>query len=169
MPTGGGAMLIRRARPEETDAVRALVQRVVDGTYGGLWAPPPVPIGDDDWSRSWVAVTAGHLAGMVLTAEEWIDDLWVLREHQGQGIGRALLRQGEAEIAARGHSILRLRVVKANAAAIAFYGHFGWRAHREVPHDSLPITFIEMVKAPARPQPHPPGVAVPGCTAARSV
>lgn len=30
-------MIIRRARPDEGDLVRALVQRVVDETYGGLW------------------------------------------------------------------------------------------------------------------------------------
>ena len=31
-------MTVRRARPDEGDSVRALVQRVVDETYGGLWA-----------------------------------------------------------------------------------------------------------------------------------
>lgn len=139
-------MLVRRARPEETETVRDLVQRVVDETYGGLWSPVPVPIEDADWSRAWVAISTDRLAGMVLTEGEWVDDLWVLRQHRGRGFGRALLKRGEAEIIERGHRILRLRVVASNAAAISFYEHCGWRVHGEVCHEHLPITFVEMIK-----------------------
>jgi ribosomal protein S18 acetylase RimI-like enzyme len=83
---------------------------------------------------------------MVLTSEDWLDDLWVLREHRGYGVGRRLLAQGEQEIAARGHATLRLRVVRSNAAAIAFYERHGWRTAREFAHEKFSVMMLEMVK-----------------------
>src|SRR5579872_7431304 len=71
-------MLIRRPKPEEHDAVRALVQTIVDDTYGDLWAPPPLPI-DEDWLSSWIATQETKIIGVVQTRGEWLDDLWVLR------------------------------------------------------------------------------------------
>src|SRR5271156_6693776 len=94
--------LIRRPRPHEHDSVRALVQTVVDETYGGIWAPAPLPIDEANWQLSWVAVLDTRIIGVVLTEEEWISDLWVLREGRRCGVGRRLLAQGEAEIAGRG-------------------------------------------------------------------
>ena len=97
--------LIRRPKPHEYDSVRAIVQTVVDETYGGLWAPPPLPVDEEDWPLAWVAVVDMKIVGMVMTHEEWISDLWVLRESRGCGIGQRLLAQGEAEIAGRGRQI----------------------------------------------------------------
>jgi GNAT superfamily N-acetyltransferase len=51
------------------------------------------------------------IVGVVLTNGEWLNDLRVLRGNRGYGIGQRLLVQAEAEIAARGHETLRLRVV----------------------------------------------------------
>lgn len=138
--------LIRRPLPAEHDAVRALVQTVVDEVYGGLWASPPLPIDEEDWSLSWVAVVNARIVGVVLTHEAWISDLWVLREFRGCGIGRQLLAQGEAEIVARGSQTLRLRVLKLNTAAIRFYLRQGWRTAREFPHEKFPVTMVEMIK-----------------------
>jgi hypothetical protein len=67
--------LIRRPQPDEHDSVRALVQTVVDEIYGGLWAPPPLPVEQESWHLSWVAVVDTKIVGMVLTQEEWISDL----------------------------------------------------------------------------------------------
>jgi ribosomal protein S18 acetylase RimI-like enzyme len=126
-------MLIRRPQPEERDAVRALVQTVVDEIYGGLWASPPLPVDQENWHSSWVAVRAAKIIGVVRTSGEWLDDLWVLRESRGAGIGQRLLAQGEAEIIARGYETLHLRVVQSNAAAIEFYRRHGWRVARAPP------------------------------------
>jgi ribosomal protein S18 acetylase RimI-like enzyme len=139
-------MVIRRATPNERDSVKALVQTVVDEVYGGLWASPPLPIGDEDWSLGWLAVSESKIVGMVLTSEQWISDLWVLREHRNHGVGQALLSQGETEIAGRGHATLRLRVVKSNVRAVSFYNRLGWRVAREFPHETLPIEMLEMSK-----------------------
>ena len=139
-------MLIRRPQPEEHDSVRAVVQIVVDELYGSLWAPPPLPINDDDWLSSWVAVRDARIIGVVRTSGEWLDDLWVLRESRGHGVGKRLLAQAECEIVARGHEVLRLRVVESNTAAIEFYQRHGWRIRRAFPHESFPITMLEMLK-----------------------
>jgi len=68
---------------------------------------------------------------VVRTSGEWLDDLWVIRENRGCGVGQRLLALGEAEIIARGYETLHLRVVQSNAAAIEFISTTigGSRAH----------------------------------------
>jgi ribosomal protein S18 acetylase RimI-like enzyme len=143
-------ILIRRPQPEEHDSVRAVVQTVVDEIYGGLWVPPPLPVtlpvDEENWHSSWVAVRDAKIIGVVRTSREWLDDLWVLRESRGYGVGQRLLAQGEAEIIARGHETLHLRVVQSNATAIEFYRRHGWRIARAFPHERFPITMLEMFK-----------------------
>jgi ribosomal protein S18 acetylase RimI-like enzyme len=139
-------MLIRRPQPQEHDSVRALVQTVVDEIYGGLWAPPPLPVDEESWSSAWVAVREAKIIGVARTSEEWLDDLWVLRESRGYGVGQRLLAQGEAEIIPGGYETLHLRVVQSNAAAIEFYRRRGWRMAPTFPHERFPITMLEMFK-----------------------
>jgi ribosomal protein S18 acetylase RimI-like enzyme len=139
-------MVIRRPVPSEHDAVRALVQTVVDEIYGGMWAARPLHIDEADWSLAWVAVSEFKIVGMVLTKEAWVSDLWVVREHRNEGIGRQLLSRGEVEIAARGHFTARLRVVKSNVRAVSFYDRLGWKVAREFSHETLPIGMLEMSK-----------------------
>ncbi|MFL6306523.1 MAG: GNAT family N-acetyltransferase [Candidatus Sulfotelmatobacter sp.] len=145
-------VLIRRPLPEEHDTVRALVQTVVDEIYGGLWAPPPLPVDEENWQSSWVAVWDAKIIGVVRTSGEWLDDLWVLRESRGKGIGERLLAQAEAEVIARGFETLHLRVVQSNEAAIEFYRRHGWRIARAFPHERFPITMLEMFKSSGKTQ-----------------
>jgi GNAT superfamily N-acetyltransferase len=140
-------VFIRRPRPDELNSVRTLVQTVVDEVYGGLWMPSPLPIDDEGWDLSWIAAVEATIVGVVRTSEEWLDDSWVLRETRGCGVGRRLLAQGEAEIAARGHETLWLRVGQSNTAAIGFYHHHGWQIARAFPHEKFPITTLEMFKS----------------------
>jgi ribosomal protein S18 acetylase RimI-like enzyme len=140
-------VLIRQPNPDEHDLVRALVRTVVDETYGCLFAPSSVPIEEEDWSPAWVALSGTKIVGMVLTRQEWIIDLWVLRENRGYGVGQRLLAQGELEIAGRGHAILRLRVVKSNGRAVQFYLRQGWEVAREFPHEKFHHAMLELVKS----------------------
>jgi ribosomal protein S18 acetylase RimI-like enzyme len=123
-----------------------LVQTVVDEIYGGLWAPPPLPVDQEGWHLCWVAVVDTKIVGVVLTQEEWISDLWVLAESRRCGVGQRLLAQAEAEIYVRGRRTFRLRVLKSNTAAIRFYHQNGWQICREFPHERFPVTMLEMVK-----------------------
>ena len=139
--------VIRQPRFEEHDSVRAVVQTVVDEIYSGLWAPPTLPIDEDCWLMSWVAVVDTKIVGVVLTHEQWLSDLWVLRENRRCGVGHRLLPHGEAEILGRGRRTFRLRVLKSNTAAIEFYHRQGWQICREFPHERFPVTMLEMVKS----------------------
>lgn len=95
----------------------------------------------------WVAVSDQEIVGMVMTNQEWIDDLWVLREQRRQGVGARLLTHGEAEIAARGYRMCRLRVVRSNAVAVQFYLNQGWQIAREFTHEKYHHAMLEMAKS----------------------
>ena len=146
-------MQIRRANREDVRLLGPLVQSVVDEVYGYLWhmdasldvrAMIASGIAAEDWSKAWIALDGNVIVGTVLTHEDSIDDLWVLPDFRGRGIGRRLLLRGEEEIVERGFYLLRLRVVKANKRALAFYLRSGWNTVRELPHETF--SFIPMLE-----------------------
>ena len=141
-------IVIRLARPSENEAIQALVQTIADETFAYLFAPP-VPIGESNWSSSWLAISGEEIVGVMMTRDEWISDLWVCREHRGTGVGGKLLGHAEDEIRNRGHDTIRLRVVKSNTRAVDFYQHHGWRVLREFPHEKFGHMMFEMMKASA--------------------
>ncbi|HYO94162.1 MAG TPA: GNAT family N-acetyltransferase [Polyangiaceae bacterium] len=57
----------------------------------------------------------------------YLEDLFVLEEERGRGIGRALLSELRALASARGAGRLEWTVLDWNQTAIAFYEHFGAR------------------------------------------
>jgi GNAT superfamily N-acetyltransferase len=142
-------VLIRRPQLEEHDSVRSVIQTVVDEIYGALGAPLLLSVDEENWHSSWIAIRDTKIIGVVRTSGEWLDDLWVLREGRGYGVGQRLLVQGEAEIVARGYKTLHLRVVQSNARSIQFYRRHGWQIAGVFPHEKFPITMLEMLK-PAR-------------------
>jgi GNAT superfamily N-acetyltransferase len=113
---------IRRPRHDEYDSVRELIEMVATETFKDLFAPNPVPLEfkDEDWPLAWVAASDAKILGVIITHQEWVDDLWVLQEYRRQGVGSRLLAQGESETAARGCQRCRLRVVKSNLVAVQF-------------------------------------------------
>ena len=146
--SGGRRLRIRRATPEEHAAIAAMVLAIALEPFGSELIPQN-RISEEDWSRSWLAICDGDMAGVVLTNGEWIGDLWIRREYRNHGIGKALLLRGESEIVARGHRNFRLRVVKSNTKAVDFYRHLGWHIEREFPHETMPATMLEMSKPAA--------------------
>ena len=139
-------MTIRKPNVDELDSVQALVQTVVNEVYASVCPSGPLPIEKEDWSLALIAIVDGSIAGIILTEGEWISDLWVLRENRRRGVGQKLLASGEAQIAARGCSTFRLRVVKSNDSAVRFYLRNGWQVKREFRHEKLPLTMLEMSK-----------------------
>jgi GNAT superfamily N-acetyltransferase len=71
-----------------------------------------------------VAVTDGRLSGVLATRPGWVDQLHVLPERQGQGIGRLLLEHAKA----RSCGVLELWAFQRNARARRFYERAGFTA-----------------------------------------
>jgi GNAT superfamily N-acetyltransferase len=143
-------MVIRHPELSEHEGIHQFVRSVVNEIYGGLWSTSPIEVENQDWSGAWIASSGAEIVGVLLTKYEWIDDLWVRQDHRGQGLGTKLLRYGEAEVAGRHHEVSRLRVVRANRNAIAFYVKHGWNIEREFRHETLPIEMLELTKRSAR-------------------
>jgi ribosomal protein S18 acetylase RimI-like enzyme len=142
---GEGQIVVRRPLPEEFPAVHRLVHIVTQETYGHLWTVTP-RLPDFDCSLAWIAIAGPDIAGVVLTDDAWVNELWVAAAQREKGIGSRLLAKGEAEIAARGYDWASLYVLESNARARGFYARHGWQAVRTSPHESLPALLIEMVK-----------------------
>jgi ribosomal protein S18 acetylase RimI-like enzyme len=73
-----------------------------------------------------LAVADGTVVGFVAVRDDEIDQLFVDAAARGLGIADILLRAGEEQIAAAGHSDAWLAVVETNARARRFYERNGW-------------------------------------------
>jgi ribosomal protein S18 acetylase RimI-like enzyme len=129
-------MEIRRAVPEDAPGIAAIHVAGWRETYGGILpddylASLSVERRTEMWRRVLLRGEAVHLApgaGFAIVAAqrdpglaaEWPDELqalYVLRAHQGQGLGRALLR---AALGDSGRPFSAF-VLEGNAGALAFY------------------------------------------------
>ena len=142
-------LVIRRPQASEYTSVQILIETVANETFKDIFAPNPVPLEfkDEDWPLAWLAVSDEKIVGVIITKQDWVDDLWVLREERRQGIGSKLLAKGEAEIAARGYKTCRLRVVRSNAVAVQFYLNQGWQLAREFAHEKYHHAMLELAKS----------------------
>ena len=83
---------------------------------------------------------AGILAMVVAEDEVKVNQLMILPEHQGKGIGRECMRLVE-EDARRRRLPVRLRVLKVNPRALAFYERLGYvRTDETATHVRLELT-----------------------------
>ena len=122
---------IRRAQPEDVDAVAVFYRRVAGAEWPFLY--PHTPEEDRAFFAEafragvvWLATGEdGALAGFCAARRGWIDHLFVDHHRHGQGIGRALLAQ-----ALKGRRRVRLWTFQRNTGARAFYAAQGFRAVR---------------------------------------
>ena len=138
-------ILIRRMRTNENDAVHELVQTIADQTFAYLFMGQ-VPIGEANWFSAWLAILGEEIVGITMTRGEWVSDLWVRKDTRRIGIGARLLAEAEREIRSGGYDTFRLRVVKSNTVAVRFYQRYGWKIHREFPHEKFGHPMFEMIK-----------------------
>jgi GNAT superfamily N-acetyltransferase len=137
--------VIRAAAAFDVPGIEQLVLDGVSEVYGGLFpGEPPPPTGQ--WECGLVADLAGRIVGVVVAADDWVEDLWVAKEHRECGIGSLLLAAAERQIAERGHAEARLRVVAENARARRFYGARGWVGTVFHPHEKWGFEMLEMTK-----------------------
>jgi ribosomal protein S18 acetylase RimI-like enzyme len=153
-------MKVRRAEVDDVDAVREVGLKTWPVAYKGLASEEFVTDGLAQWwSRdvvergirngiTLVAADGDDLVGMVGLGREgafWVMwKLYVLPEHQGKGIGKALL---EAAIAALpdGTTQLLLDVLVANEPAIGFYRSQGFAEATKTPDRDLGDELMWMV------------------------
>jgi ribosomal protein S18 acetylase RimI-like enzyme len=141
----GAALNIRQSTLADTAAINQLVIQVIVECYGHI-LPNYQPDPNADWEHAWVAEKNRKIIAVLLTAREWIDDLWIARAERRSGIGSRLLQIAEQEIAARGSRQARLRLVAENTIALKFYTKNGWQRVRDFPHEKLGFEMVEMSK-----------------------
>lgn len=76
----------------------------------------------------WLAELDGKVVGWSARdgAPNYISDLWVLPDHQGRGIGKALVLDAIARIKAEGHLTATIHTHGRNAGAIRLYQRCGF-------------------------------------------
>ena len=132
--------MIRQARAGEADTVSAVVHAAYQH-YIARIGKPPGPMLDDYAQRiadgqTWVLEDAERIAGMLVLEETpagmLLDNIAVLPEYQGKGVGRALLEFAEAEARQRGFSAIHLYTHALMTENIALYSRIGYVETRRV-------------------------------------
>lgn len=152
-------IVVRRAAPDDVDAIRHIGLTTWPVAYAGLVSDEFIADGLAQWwstqvveygvknGITLVAVDGDELVGMTGLGRE--DDFWVmwklyvLPDHQGKGVGKALL---DAAIAAlpEGTPELLLDVLVANEQAIGFYRSQGFTESERTPDRDLGVELMWM-------------------------
>jgi ribosomal protein S18 acetylase RimI-like enzyme len=144
-----GRIAFRAAVPDDAAAIarvqvstwRATYRGIVPGAFldgirvdewaarrrGDLETPGSVALVAEEGGVAIGFLLAGRARGGPPGHDAEVHALYVLRERQRRGVGRRLLRDGAAAVAARGHRSLLLWVLRDNAPARAFYERLGGR------------------------------------------
>jgi GNAT superfamily N-acetyltransferase len=140
-------VLIRPAEPADVPVIADLIRGLArfekledqvtlteELLAAGLFGPHP-------YAESILAEVEGHAAGFALFFHNfstflarpglYLEDLFVLPEHRGLGIGRALLTHLARMAVERGCGRLEWSVLDWNQEAISFYERLGARANSE--------------------------------------
>jgi ribosomal protein S18 acetylase RimI-like enzyme len=95
-----------------------------------------------------VAEVDGTIAGFVMVSGDEAEQVYVGRAFRGSGVAGLLLTEAERQIAAGGHDVAFLVVVRGNDRAQAFYAKQGWVDEGD--HD-YPVTALgEQFISPCR-------------------
>jgi putative acetyltransferase len=73
-----------------------------------------------------VAEVDGEIAGFIMVDGDEAEQVYVDRRFRGSGLAALLLTEAERQIAAAGHDVAWLAVVRGNERARAFYAKQGW-------------------------------------------
>ncbi|MBZ5733360.1 GNAT family N-acetyltransferase [Nocardioides sp. TRM66260-LWL] len=129
MPTDAADLVLRPASPDDLPAVAALHWAARRHAVPAMPAPvhPHAEVlahlGSLDLARHevWLAEDASGLLGYATLTGAWLDDLYVAPEHQGRGVGSALL----ALVQGLRPDGFELWVFESNAPARALYARHG--------------------------------------------
>jgi GNAT superfamily N-acetyltransferase len=153
----GGPVRVRKATPDDTDAIVAVTAAGWRTAYGGIVAPDRLadlplerwhhevhvglrrPVGD---AFTYVAEIDGQFAGYCFVAAPSREPdlgpnvaelvaIYVEPDRWGQGAGTALMRAAMDHLAELPYEEVILWTFKENGPAIAFYEREGWKADGE--------------------------------------
>jgi GNAT superfamily N-acetyltransferase len=130
---------VRRARPDEADAVGALVEAAFARHIAAV-GQRPAPMDDDHAARiaageQYVSdaddgSSGGGLASSIVLVDAGdhlvVNNVAVSPAHQGRGLGRALLTFAEDEARRRGYGEVRLHTNAAMADNLVMYPRLGY-------------------------------------------
>jgi GNAT superfamily N-acetyltransferase len=130
--------VLRPATPADVDAIASLFHqgwhdvhpgRVPDGlterrTPEAFHDRVAQRIAETD--ETTVAEVEGTIAGFIMVNGDEAEQVYVARECRGTTIAMLLLTEAERQIAAAGHDVAFLVVVRGNDRAQAFYARQGW-------------------------------------------
>lgn len=160
---------IRTANERDLPAVQKLLGVCWHATYDAIYGPEQVAAITKDWhslanlkanlnqpySEFILSETAMGIVAMAYATQSdaeyvMLQQLYVLPENQGAGIGRELL--AEIEAAFPDAKAIRLEVEAANAGAIKFYEKRGFEVDGETENCGKPTSGIRalMMKKPLR-------------------
>jgi ribosomal protein S18 acetylase RimI-like enzyme len=152
--------VIRRARPGEADAVRAISAAAFIPAYAPIIDTAPRPALEDYAPRVargevWLLETETvSIATLVLEPHEdhlLVYSIAVLPEHQGQGHGRRLLAFAEEQGRETGRAALRLYTNDRMERNLALYKRCGFTESGRRPHPTRAgITLVDLAKPLAR-------------------
>ncbi|HEX3932872.1 MAG TPA: GNAT family N-acetyltransferase [Nocardioides sp.] len=95
-----------------------------------------------------VAEVDGTLAGFIMVAGDEAEQVYVDAAFRGSGVAARLLTEAERQVAAAGHDVAWLVVVRGNDRAHAFYVKQGWADEGDVDY---PVTALgEQFVSPCR-------------------
>src|SRR5262249_1800849 len=91
-----------------------------------------------------VAEVDGTVAGFIMIDGDEAEQVYVDSAFRGTGVSSALLTDAERQIAAAGHDVAWLAVVRGNDRAQAFYTRQGWVDEGDLDYEvpALGETFI---------------------------
>ena len=91
-----------------------------------------------------VAEVDGRIAGFVMVHDDEAEQVYVDRDFRGSGVAGLLLTEAERQIAAAGHDVAFLAVVRGNDRAQAFYARQGWvdEGDLDYPTSALGESFV---------------------------
>ncbi len=146
---------LRPARVGDLPSLHALAREVIKVRYAPFLGQEMVDsyihsgAADDEITKHLahltVAECAGKLVGLVVCFDDLVHLLMARLEHQRSGVGTALLRWSETQIAARGNRIARLETFAENTQARRFYLKTGWRevGFGEVEGAGVPLVYFK--------------------------
>ena len=157
--TGPGDILIRPSRPEDAEALRAILRDTFESTWrpnlseaaaqAFLTEDRPGAYVHERGVWFWVAEVAGQVVGLVDWEGDFINALHVRADHARQGVGARLMDHAEAGIAESGNAEARLETDTFNTRSQAFYAARGYREAGRYPDEEWTsgLTTVLLVKA----------------------